>query len=66
MAEKEFGRNLTKKELKIIENKIGDCIDWYSAIELAIQNGIVRRNDKAKSIDREADKKKFRRVRKER
>jgi hypothetical protein len=37
----ELGRNLTKKELKIIEDKIGDYIDWHSAIDMAIQNEVL-------------------------
>jgi hypothetical protein len=41
VAEEEFGRKLTKKELKIIEDKIGDYIDWYDAIDAAIQNEIL-------------------------
>jgi len=41
VAEEELGRKLTKKELKIIEDKIGDYIDWYDAIDAAIQNEIL-------------------------
>jgi hypothetical protein len=41
VAEEEHGRKLTKKELKIIEDKLGDYIDWYSAIDIAIQNEIL-------------------------
>ena len=41
VAEEEFGRKLTKKELKIIEDKIGDYIDCYGAIDIAIQNEIL-------------------------
>ena len=40
VAEEEHGKKLTKKELKIIEDKIGDYIDWYDAIDIAIQNNI--------------------------
>lgn len=29
VAEEEIGRSLSKKELKIIEDKIGDYIGWY-------------------------------------
>ncbi len=43
VAAEELGRELSEKELKIVEDKIGDCIDWYSAIEFAIQNEILRR-----------------------
>ena len=41
VAEQEIGRKLMKKELKIIEDKIGDYIDWHSAIDMAIQNEIL-------------------------
>jgi len=43
VAEEELGRKLAKKELKIIEDKLGDYIDWYSAIDIAIQNEILHR-----------------------
>ncbi|OGC00637.1 hypothetical protein A2V82_04545 [candidate division KSB1 bacterium RBG_16_48_16] len=35
VATEELGRKLTKKELKIVEDKIGDYIDWYEAINSA-------------------------------
>lgn len=38
VAEEELGRKLSKKELKTIEGKIGDYIDWYGAIDTAIQH----------------------------
>ena len=41
VAEQELGRELNKKELKIIEDKIGDYIDWYEAINTAITNNIA-------------------------
>jgi hypothetical protein len=41
VAEEELGRKLSKKELEIIEDKIGDYIDWYSAIDFAIQNEVL-------------------------
>lgn len=41
VAEEELGRKLTKKELGIIEDKLGDHIDWYNAIDIAIQNEIL-------------------------
>lgn len=41
VAEQEFGRKLTEKELKVIQNKIGDYIDWYEAINTAITNNIA-------------------------
>jgi len=41
VAEEELGRKLSKKELEIIEDKIGDYIDWYGAIDFAIQNEVL-------------------------
>jgi len=41
VAEEELGRKLSEKELEIIEDKLGDHIDWYSAIDAAIQNEIL-------------------------
>lgn len=41
VAEEKLGRKLTNKELKIIEDKIGDYIDWHSAIDMAIQNEVL-------------------------
>ncbi len=32
VAEEEFERKLTPKELRLIEGKIGDHIHWYEAI----------------------------------
>jgi len=50
VAEEELGRKLTKKELKIIEDKLGDYIDWYSTIDMAIKNEILNhsKNDASK------------------
>jgi hypothetical protein len=41
VAEEELGRKLNDKELKIIEDKLGDYIDWYSAIDMAMQNEVL-------------------------
>ena len=38
VAEEKIGRKLSKKELKIVEDKIGDYIDWYGAIDMAMQS----------------------------
>ena len=43
VAEQELERELGDKELEIIENKIGDYIDWYEAINMAIIDNIVTR-----------------------
>jgi hypothetical protein len=41
VADQELARELTENELKIIENKLGDYIDWYGSIATAIDN-IIR------------------------
>lgn len=41
VAEEELGRKLSKKELEIIEDKIGDYIDWYGAINITVKNEIL-------------------------
>ena len=41
VAEEKLGRKLAEKELKIIEDKIGDYIDWYGAIDMAMQNEVL-------------------------
>lgn len=40
MAEEEIGRRASKKELKIIEDKVGDYIDWHEAIRLALNEAV--------------------------
>lgn len=47
VAEEEFERELTKKELKIVEDKIGDYIDWYSAIDFTIRNEVLKHDEDA-------------------
>jgi len=32
VAEQEFERKLTAKELRLVEDKVGDYINWYEAI----------------------------------
>lgn len=36
VAQEEYGRSLTKEELEIIEEELGDFIKWYDAIDAAI------------------------------
>jgi hypothetical protein len=40
VAREEFGRKLNARELQIVENKIGDYIDWYEAILETIKQNI--------------------------
>lgn len=45
----ELGRKLNRKELKIVEDKIGDYIDWHEAITLAL-NEAVNLQKKSKTL----------------
>jgi hypothetical protein len=38
VADQELARELTEDELKKVENKLGDYIDWYGSIAAAIDN----------------------------
>lgn len=38
VAVEEFGRTLTDDELDEIEDKLGEYIQWYDIIEMAISN----------------------------
>ncbi len=55
VAEQELGRELIEKELKIIENKIGDYIDWYEVINIAITNNIATRRTTQKQSEGKND-----------
>lgn len=46
VAEEELGRELTKKELKIVEDKVGDYIDWHEAINLALNDAVSAQKSK--------------------
>jgi hypothetical protein len=50
VAEQELDRELTKKELKIVEDKLGDYIDWYSAIDITIQNEVLKHDEDSEII----------------
>ena len=41
VAKQEFDRELSYKELKVIEEEIGDYINWYDIIELTIRNANI-------------------------
>ncbi|MCK4542753.1 MAG: hypothetical protein KAU17_11020 [Spirochaetales bacterium] len=41
VADQELARELTEDELKILENKLGDYIDWYGSIATALDD-IIR------------------------
>ncbi|HBO84197.1 MAG: hypothetical protein A2073_07550 [Deltaproteobacteria bacterium GWC2_42_11] len=40
VAEEHLGRKASKKELKIVEDKLGDYIDWHEAITFALDDAI--------------------------
>lgn len=40
VAQQELGRVLNDRELKIVEEKIGDQFDWYEAISIVIDQHI--------------------------
>lgn len=42
VAEQELERKLTSKELKLIEGKVGDYINWYEAILNAIDASNIK------------------------
>ncbi len=44
VAEEELGRQASKKELKIVEDKVGDYIDWHGAISFAIKDAVSSQN----------------------
>ena len=49
IAKQEFDRELSEKELKIVEDNIGDYINWYSAIEMTIRNEVLKHDEDAVS-----------------
>lgn len=42
VANDELNRDLTEDEIKLLEDKIGDYIDWYEIISSAISNHIQK------------------------
>ncbi|MCG2709157.1 MAG: hypothetical protein L6246_02395 [Thermodesulfovibrionales bacterium] len=49
VAEEELGRRASKKELKIIEDKVGDYIDWHEAISLSLNDAVSSQKSKSES-----------------
>lgn len=43
VAYESLGRKLTLKEIEKVENKLGDTVPWYNAIETAIFLSDVKR-----------------------
>jgi len=42
VAEQALDRKLTAKELKLVEDKVGDYINWYEAILNAIDSAQIK------------------------
>lgn len=42
VAEQELERKLTAKELRLVENKVGDYINWYEATLNAIDASKIK------------------------
>ncbi len=42
VAEQELERKLTAKELRLVEEKVGDYINWYEAILNAIYEAKIK------------------------
>lgn len=38
VASEEFGRKLTKKEVKFVEDRLGDYLDWYEVILASLKD----------------------------
>ena len=38
VADQELDRELTEKEIKFVEDRLGDYVDWYGAIASAISD----------------------------
>ncbi|MDX2128994.1 MAG: hypothetical protein SFU91_08160 [Chloroherpetonaceae bacterium] len=42
VANDELNLDLTEEEIKLLEDKIGDYVDWYNIISMAIFNNIQK------------------------
>ena len=40
VANAEYGRHLSREELHVVEEKLGDYIRWYDLIDMAISNHV--------------------------
>ena len=38
VAEEQLGRELTEKEVNFVEDRLGDYIDWYDSICIALND----------------------------
>ena len=51
VAEEELGRQASKRELKIVEDKVGDYIDWHEAISLSLNDAVSSQKSKKRDND---------------
>jgi hypothetical protein len=42
VAEEEYGRTLDDRELKLVEENIGDYIDWFSSVAACIAETVKK------------------------
>ena len=42
VAEESFGRRLTKAEIDVVEEELGDYVQWYDSIYWAIANHVEK------------------------
>lgn len=42
VAEQEFDRRLSHEELKVVEDQVGDYINWYDAIHMTMINANIK------------------------
>lgn len=42
VASEQLGRTLKPSEVRAVENRLGDHVDWYGAIEAAVQDTVSR------------------------
>ena len=60
VAEQELERKLTAKELRLVEDKVGDYINWYEAILNAIDSANIKPKPKnSMRLKKAKDKKKI-------
>ena len=52
VAEEELGRQASKRELKIVEDKVGDYIDWHEAISLSLNDAVKSQRNKTHGTNR--------------
>jgi hypothetical protein len=44
VARREYHRDLTQEEVKFVGAKLGDYIDWYGAVDMAIAQTVRKQN----------------------